>query len=169
MWRFSKHGKSYSGQPKGTVHKVVSKFSRKAASTITQLRTGHGHFNSYLAGIPSSGVISKKCSCGTPNQDPRHLLLLCRNFKTERREMKKELKGLPLTLPILLYTKRGLSVLPKFLSTTGVATRLWRLGKEKDHVESWSSRIGWGRIPIHTQEEAEDSSREEQGEEAGEA
>lgn len=166
LWKSSHHGKSYSGSPRATVRKVVATFPRKVAATITQLRIGHGHFNSYLVRIAPPGEMFTSCACGAGRQDPRHLILECRFYRKARKVMKEELKGLPIVLCVLLYTKRGLAVLSKYLTKTQIATRLWRLGTENDQEESWSTAIGWGRIPTNIQEEEEASTEDGEGEEA---
>ena len=72
--------------------------------------------------------------------------------------MKAELGGLPATPRVLLYTKRGVVALSKYLTKTQIATRVWRLGIQNDEVETWSQAIGWGRIPTgNNSEEAEES------------
>jgi ribonuclease HI len=168
LWRTSCHGKSYRGSPTTSLRKIIATFDRAVASTITQLRTGHGHFNTYLVRIPSSGVVSQRCGCGASHQSPEHLLMRCKIFARERKTMKKEIRKLPFMLHILLYTKPGLAAISKFLLETKIATREWRLGTGTDHEESWSTSIGWGRIPTGaTSEEEEQSEGDDSGEETG--
>jgi len=56
-------GKTYQGQPNLKRSKALDLLPRSITSTITQLRTGHGYFNSYLVRIPNSGVLLKRCNC----------------------------------------------------------------------------------------------------------
>jgi len=47
--------------------KIFQTDNRTLISTVTQLRTGHGYFNSYLSKIPTSDVEDRGCSCsGAP-------------------------------------------------------------------------------------------------------
>jgi len=56
--------------------KIFQTDNRILISTVTQLRTGHGYFNSYLSKIPTSDVEDRGCSCnGAPPQTPAHLIL----------------------------------------------------------------------------------------------
>jgi len=135
LWRSSHNGKSYKGSPVSTLRKTVAGFSRHTAATITQLRTGHGHFNTYLVRIPSSDVTSERCGCGASHQNPEHLLLRCKHFATQRKTMRRTLRKFPLRLHILLYTKAGLAALSEFLKNTNVTTRRWRLGMGEDDQE----------------------------------
>jgi hypothetical protein len=60
--------------------------SEAARTAITQLRTGHGYFNSYLHNIPSADIPSPLCNCraGEPHGLP-HLILTCCYTYRERR------------------------------------------------------------------------------------
>ena len=81
--------------------------------------------------------------------------------------MKKEAR-VPVRLHTMLYTKPGLEALAGFLRKTGVATRRWRLEHEEDQVETWSTPVGWGRIPTDPSlEEEESPDGTESGEETG--
>jgi len=126
------------------MNKILTALPRQTLSAIIQLKTGHGYFNSYLVRIPNSGVISNACSCSSTSQTPEHLLLSCSNYKVQRKELKralkKELGNLPLTIPILLYTTKGLKALAIFLSSTQIATRA-RQNQDQAH-----RNIGWGRL-----------------------
>ena len=52
--------------------------NRALISTVTQLRTGHGYFDSYLYKIPTNNTPSDQCSCrDNPPQTPVHLILWC--------------------------------------------------------------------------------------------
>lgn len=98
---------------------------RKTASAFYQLKLGHGYFKEYLARWRPWDY-SNKCSCGKI-QTPEHLVLECKNYKAERKELKKELKG-RLTMKMVLDTKKGALSLFKFLNSTEIATRKWLLG-----------------------------------------
>ena len=52
------------------------------ASTIHQLRLGHGYFRAFLARLPSYN--STQCQCLERVQGMKHLLLGCRTYQNER-------------------------------------------------------------------------------------
>ena len=59
------------------------KISRKAASTIFQLRVGHTPLNDYLYRFKK--VDSPQCpACGHPKETPEHYLLQCPSYDHER-------------------------------------------------------------------------------------
>ena len=60
--------------------------------------------------------------------------------------MRRETPRIPkLRLDLLLYTNMGAEALAKYLRTTKVATRWWKLGIENKLPNSTSS-IGWGTL-----------------------
>ena len=104
-------GRSYRGSPTTKFSLLAKGLSRHQVATLTQLRTGHGYFNSYLERIPSSEVKSPHCTCGRKHQTPEHLLLYCSLYKKERKEMARSLKPIPLTKTTVLHTRKGIKVL----------------------------------------------------------
>src|SRR2546421_3268071 len=140
-WRHLNHGKSYRGSPQANINKIMAQLPKQVISAITQLKTGHGFFNSYLAKIPNSGVISTKCSCSPARQTPEHLLLNCKLYKSERRQLKKDLGKFPLMTAMVLHTSIGLKALITFLTTTKIATRHGRTDEQGSR-----SGTGWGRL-----------------------
>ena len=105
---------------------------RLTASTFYQLKLGHGYLKAYLARIRKSD--SSHCSCGAI-QTANHLLLSCKWYRQERRQLKETLKERHLTLPLLLHTKKGIAATLTFLESTKVATRKWQLGHEEEEEE----------------------------------
>ena len=104
---------------------------RLLASTFYQLKLGHGYLNSYLARIGKSD--NARCSCGA-TQTAAHLLLSCKWYRRERKELKEMLEEDSLTLPLLLHTKKGIAATLTFLESTKLATRKWQLGQEEEEV-----------------------------------
>ena len=156
-WPTAKRGHSYHGRPATNIHPLLRNHpSRKLVSTVIQMRTGHGYNRQYLARIPSSTIESPTCPCGYRKQSPRHLLLDCKHYKTQRRRMKQKIKPLPLTWHTAMHTGKGLQVVLEFLETTGVGSQSWILGPKKDMVGSF----GWSHI--------RDDGAGEVGEEEGE-
>ena len=109
------------------------------ASTIHQLRLGHGYFKAFLACLPNYN--STQCQCSERIQSVKHLLLGCRTYQSER-----EAAGITreTTLHSLLFTSRGTTMLQDFIRSTKVATRGWLLqrGSEDERDDVW----GWGRL-----------------------
>jgi ribonuclease HI len=106
---------------------------RQLASTFYQLKMGHGYFKSYLARINKSD--NSRCTCGA-NQTADHLLLSCKWYRRERRQLKETLRENNLTLPLLLHTKKGIAATLCFLEGTKVATRKWHLGQEEEDLRN---------------------------------
>src|SRR5438309_977118 len=113
------------GSPTTKFSLLAKGLSRHQVATLTQLRTGHGYFNSYLERIPSSEIKSPHCTCGRKHQTAEHRLLYCSLYKKERKlkEMARSLKTIPLTKTTVLHTLKGIKVLMTFLQSTNVATR----------------------------------------------
>ena len=118
--------------------------------------TGHGYNRQYLARIPTASIESPLCPCGYQKQTPRHLLLDCKNYKTERRRLKQKIKPLPLTWHTAMHTGKGLQATVEFLETTGVGSRTWILGPKKDLVGGF----GWS----HIRDDGEGVEEEDEGE-----
>ena len=109
------------------------------ASTIHQLRLGHGYFSAFLARLPNYS--STQCQCPGRIQSVKHLLLGCRTYRNER-----EAAGITreTTLHSLIFTSRGTTTLQDFIRSRKVATRGWLLqrGSEDERDDMW----GWGRL-----------------------
>ena len=154
QWKTSIVGRSYQGSPTTKFSPLAKELSRHQVATLTQLRTGHGYFNSYLQRIPSAEVASAFCTCGRKHQTPEHLLLYCPLYSKERKEMARALKPIPLTKTTVLYTLKGTKALTTFLQSTNVATRQWILrGSQENSPDEdvgnngWrGERVGWGRL-----------------------
>ncbi len=67
------------------------------------------------------------CRC-LRKETPRHLLLECRLYKEERKEF-DALNVKPLTLPLLLHTRKGGKLTRHFIDATRIATRGWHLSR----------------------------------------
>jgi hypothetical protein len=161
-------GREYHGHFRMKPDKIFQTDNRILISTITQLRTGHGYFNSYLSKIPTSNVEDRGCSCsGTPPQTPAHLILRCQQHAKARMIMRRETPRIPkLRLDLLLYTNMGAKALAKYLQTTKVATRRWKLGIDNKPANP-TNAIGWGTLD-QPQDEHHDGSSGETGDEAEE-
>ena len=129
------------GTPNLRRPKPLDLLPRNMTSTIVQLRTGHGYFNSYLGRIPNSGVLLKRCNCSPTPQTPKHLILECKFYRDQRKKLKESLKGLPLYISTVLYSSRGIKALAEYISNTRIATR-----PNSSENQSYNRRIGWGRL-----------------------
>ena len=101
---------------------------RRTISAFYQLKIGHGYFKSYLKRVNGE---SDLCRCGL-RQTPGHLLLVCKEYRGQRRTLQEKLKGLRLTLPLLLHTKAAWGPTLTFLKETEISTRQWLLDQESD-------------------------------------
>ena len=122
-WRTGKKGASYHGKPLKKVDGRIATLHKREAARIIHMRTGHGYFNSYLARIPNSNVESPACPCGSRKQTAEHLLLYCKRYNRQRRDLRKALSGLPLNMEVALHTSRGLESTLKFLQETHIGLR----------------------------------------------
>ena len=74
------------------VLKLYRDLSRRDASLLTQLRTGHIGLHRYLHCI---GVAdSPRCPACNEVETPRHYLLLCNRYQERRRKLRREVKGI---------------------------------------------------------------------------
>jgi ribonuclease HI len=96
--------------------------TRELASSLFQLKLGHGYIRSYLHKL--GHVTSDKCVCGT-KETAQHLLLSCNDPKLvlARSKLKNELGGNRLTMALLLHTTIGIEKTLAFLRETSVCTR----------------------------------------------
>jgi ribonuclease HI len=162
-WELSHHGRSYHGKPTLRFGDFYRKGSRQQTSQLLAMRTGHGYFKSYLHRIPSSAIDNPRCSCGSASQTPKHLLLDCRHFRRQRKELKRTVGQLPMDLHTLLHTKKGLEATAEFLAETGIGTRSWFDRQANNHNQGshnqWNgNEVGWGRLgqPMEDGEEGEE-------------
>ena len=91
--------------------------SRRTASTIFQLRTGHVPLNFYLCRFKK--VQSPQCpACGHPKETPIHFLLQCPKFAHERWPLLNAVGGRPPKLPRLLSSSKLLLPLANYIEAT---------------------------------------------------
>jgi len=130
-----------------------------------QLRTGHGYFNNYLNRI----IDDRGCSCsGTPPQAPVHFILQCPHHAKARMIMWRETPKIPkLRIDLPLHTNIGAEALAKYLKTTKVATRQWKLGNDNKPTNP-TSATGWDTLDQPQGEHLDGSSSGETGDEAEE-
>ncbi len=159
-------GHEYFGQFRVKPDKIFEMDNRSLISTVTQLRTGHGYFNSYLQRIPTSHVEDRGCSCnGAPPQTPVHLILRCPHYRAARALMRRETPRIPkLRIDLLLYTNMGADAMAQYIRRTGVATRRWMLGIQTPRVDTAQKRLGWGTIGQPHVEHNSDSNGESEDE-----
>ena len=99
-------------------------------SAFIQLKTGKGLLKSFQFAIQKAD--DDKCFCnGAKRQDTRHLLLECKEFDRERKNMKKDLKGIPLGLNVLFCTPTGHKALVGFLEETKICRVGWQYAREE--------------------------------------
>jgi hypothetical protein len=101
---------------------------REIASAFYQLKIGHGYNKAYLHYIDK--VDSPNCSCSA-KQTPEHLLLSSRWYNSDHQILRQDLDSSPLTLPLLLHTRRGIEATLAFIFCTRVGTHKWYLGLDQ--------------------------------------
>jgi hypothetical protein len=130
-WTKARTGRSYEGQPGTNLHPILRNYkSRRTVSTLIQMRTGHGYNRAYLSRIPTTKITTPRCTCGYRTQTPKHLLLYCKLYKSERKKMQTTIKPHPLTWRIAMFTTKGIKASITFLEETGIATRAWLRGSK---------------------------------------
>ena len=93
------------------------KISRKAASTIFQLRVGHAPLNDYLYRFKKAD--SPQCpACGHPKETPEHYLLQCPSYDYERWPILNLLGGRLPQLMKLLSSPKMLLPLANYMEAT---------------------------------------------------
>ena len=169
IWKTeSRPGKHFQGQeePHPSIPKAYRGANRRHTSQLISMRTGHGHFRSYLKHIPAANIEDPSCFCGAINQDPTHLLLFCPKFKKQRRDiLQKRVGRRGLTMRTLLRVPYGIEATRQYLEKTGIGTRNWfsqQLGEIEEMEESGRRGWGWGRIG-EEREEWESGEEEEEG------
>lgn len=127
------YAKKYQWKTSTKMKLLVPKGTKRATSSaFYQLKIGHGYFKSYLHRLGHSET--NTCSCGI-KETPEHLLLTCSKLAAERRSLRTELKGIALSLPVLLHTSIGIEKTMAFLKSTGIATRKWHLQRREAEEE----------------------------------
>jgi hypothetical protein len=127
-WQQSKNkGKHYTRISKGnysfSLKAPKDKYPKRLQLAFFQLKLGKGFFKSFskTIGKDKEGRCFRDCRA---IQTPKHLLLECRLYWEERKEMQRQL-GSSLSLKKLFCTKKGREALFLFLSRTKIATRKW--------------------------------------------
>jgi len=113
---------TFSIKPKPTILTLP----RRTLSAYIQLKTGKGYLRSHLKRINKTADRCFRCS-SRQQQDTKHLLLECRAYGKQRRQLRNALYGHPLTLHILFCTTRRQKALKTFLATTEICTAQWMI------------------------------------------
>jgi hypothetical protein len=107
---------------------AIPDLPRRLESAYIQLKTSIGYQQAYLAVIgKAEKLYCNKCSKNT-RQTTIHLLLYCTAYAVERKEMKKTLERLPISLQTLFCTSAGKQALAKFVLKTEICTAQWLQG-----------------------------------------
>ena len=164
-WEATHHGRSFAGHFTHFPDPFLKVNKRQFVSTISQLRTGHGYFNTYLARVSTERAEQEGCSCGAEQQTPDHLLYDCTNFKEQRKELLKECATTHSNTPLrhinLLYDRKAIRHLEAYLRNTGIATR--RRGIETGTSQGEGSEDGEAPYLGREGEEHEGEERQEMG------
>jgi ribonuclease HI len=109
---------------------------RELASSIFQLKLGHGYLKSYLYRL--NIIANNKYRCGL-EETTKHLLLVCKDYKVQRKALlesiRTKIEVRVLTLPLILHTNIGISSLVVFLKETRLCTRNWHLKRLEEEEE----------------------------------
>jgi ribonuclease HI len=122
-------GKQYKqntkGVPQFTLKANTLSYPRNIQSAYYQLKLGKGFFKAHSKAIGKDreGKCFSNCRA---LQTPNHLVLHCKHYRKERKEMEKAL-GLTLSLSKLFNTRKGKEAILAFLQKTQIATSQWLL------------------------------------------
>jgi glycyl-tRNA synthetase beta subunit len=94
---------------------------KRVQAAYYQLKLGKGLFKQFSKAIGKDERGECFGNCNSL-QTPRHLLLHCKHYSRERRELAKALHAPRLTLPLLFNTTKGSTALLDFLKKTQIAT-----------------------------------------------
>ena len=125
MWqKNSKKGKHYelhNSNPQQTFFKNFSNYEKLLFSIFLQMKIEHEYFKSYLYRLSAyeSNQCNEECS---ETQTSEHLLLYCRHYLKERKEMKNNMK-IFITLRTLFNTNESIKNVLKFIKNTRICTR----------------------------------------------
>ena len=117
--------KKFGWKPKSKIQ-IPNGTKRQVASAFFQLKLGHGYFKNYLYKLGHTK--SSKCECGQ-KETPEHLMLWCKKYKIERRELKEKFNGNSLNMKLIMHTGYGIKNTLQFIENTGIGTRKWHLGR----------------------------------------
>ena len=106
-------------------HKALKAFTKRSLSAYIQLKTGIGGLKTHLYTVKKA--ISNRCNRynSGKSQTTAHLLLYCSAYNAERKDLRRALRGLPLTLHTLFCTAKGRRALATYIDSTGVCTTRW--------------------------------------------
>jgi ribonuclease HI len=138
-------GRNYTGTFRSKPDAIFLTNKRQLVATVTQIRTNVGYFRSYLADLPNSDIDHPFCSCPRRvHQTVRHLLTKCPLYSKERATMCRESKCPPgrAWIQTVLHTSYGAPALTNFLESTGILTRRWILGRDRDEDDGQAGDEG---------------------------
>jgi hypothetical protein len=105
-------------KPSNTFLKLISPLSKKQASLLTGLRTGHIALNAHLHRIKRTDT--PHCpSCPNETENVKHLLLECPQYAHERQILRNKLGRQADEIPHLLSNKKATDALIAFVEATG--------------------------------------------------
>jgi ribonuclease HI len=146
-WEAQKRSRNFTGSFRHLPDALLLNNNRRLVSTMSQLRTGHGYFNSYL-GRPgnNNGLgLTPACKCGATRQTPEHLLVYCPKLNKDREVLRKECEEeakqpTPLRFRNLLYDPSLMLPVAGYIKSTKMATRGWSLDppeqEDEDEMEA---------------------------------
>src|SRR3954466_698957 len=111
--------------PRISLKPNIPSFPRRILSAYYQLKLGKGFFKSHskTIGKDSYGRCFRNCNA---TQSPTHLVLYCKHYTKQRKEMAKAL-GTTLSANRLFNTIKGTKALLSFIQDTKIATLEWLL------------------------------------------
>src|SRR5690554_5944647 len=165
QWESQKQSRNFTGSFRHLPDALLLNNNRRLVSTMSQLRTEHGYFNSYL-GRPgnNNGLgLTPACKCGATRQTPEHLLVYCPRLSKDREVLRTQgeeaaNQPTPLRFRNLLYDPSLMLPVANYIKSTNMATRGWFLdppdGEDEDEAEEEEGE----------EEGLEEWEREEEGE-----
>lgn len=101
----------------------IPRCPRPLQSAYIQLKVGIGYLKPHLKNIRKA--TTDLCIACKAKETTAHLLLRCKQYKAERKELAQALQGLPLNLQALFNTTVGRQGLLQYIRATGICTGPW--------------------------------------------
>lgn len=122
-----KKGKTYrrtiKDSPSIKLKATKLKYPRSVQSAYYQLLLGKGFFKAYSYAIGRDEDDLGQCPSCQTSQTPIHLVLYCKQYKAERKELKDKVGRID--YPALFLKQQGQKALLEFLDKTRIGTASW--------------------------------------------
>ena len=100
---------------------ILRDIERPIASVFYQLKIGYSYFKTYL--LYTKKLDNSTCRCRYPKETPIHLLLSCKDYREERKLLKRDIPLL--SIKNLFKNQENIKAILAFIKNTKIATKQW--------------------------------------------